>query len=79
MLRESAITWEQYTDMILYSLPPIYKQDLIYDGPERQLLGFEVVEMHVIDRALRQFGFTQHIPDPVSKLAHIYRNKNTSI
>ena len=33
---------------------------------------FEIMEMHVPDRILHQFVFTQHIPDVVDQLALIY-------
>ena len=37
--------------------------------PGHQLFFFEMVKVHVPDYALRQFGFYQHILDPIPRLA----------
>ena len=65
LLYESAVTWEPYTDMILWNLPPICTiSSQIWRGV-MPIICLKIVDMHVSDRALRQFGFTQYIPDTV--------------
>ncbi|MQL92689.1 hypothetical protein Taro_025317 [Colocasia esculenta] len=67
------IRWEPYTADILEMLPAISRQASHLWLSRVPLLSFSIVEMHVPDRVLRQFGRVQHIPGPVDVLDRVTR------
>ncbi|XP_020112145.1 serine/threonine-protein phosphatase 7 long form homolog [Ananas comosus] len=60
--RETQITWRPYTDAVLEVLPAFCVQGSEVWRSRTTLICFHIVELHVPDRVLRQFGLLQHIP-----------------
>ncbi|OAY72219.1 Serine/threonine-protein phosphatase [Ananas comosus] len=56
------ITWRPYTDAVIDVLPAFCVQDSAVWRSRTTLICFHIVELHVPDRVLRQFGLLQHIP-----------------
>ncbi|OAY78948.1 Serine/threonine-protein phosphatase [Ananas comosus] len=56
------ITWRPYTDAVLEVLPAFCVQGSEVWRSLTTLICFHIVELHVPDRVLRQFGLLQHIP-----------------
>ncbi|KAH9609414.1 hypothetical protein KSS87_008563 [Heliosperma pusillum] len=61
-LTETQFNWQPYTQDILQHLP-----EICYEDPEEwvviaPLICFEIVEMHLPNRCVRQFGWHQTIP-----------------
>ncbi|MQL72879.1 hypothetical protein Taro_005208 [Colocasia esculenta] len=67
------IRWEPYTFDILQILPAVSRQASHLWLSRVPLLSFSIVEMHVPDRVLRQFGRVHHIPGPVDALDRVTR------
>ncbi|MQL89162.1 hypothetical protein Taro_021743 [Colocasia esculenta] len=67
------VRWEPYTDDILQMLPAVSKHASHLWLSRVPLLSFSIVEMHVPDRVLRQFGRVQRIPAPVDALDRVTR------
>ncbi|MQL72750.1 hypothetical protein Taro_005083 [Colocasia esculenta] len=67
------VRWEPYTDDILQMLPAISRQASHLWLSRVPLISFSIVEMHVPDRILRQFGRVQRIPGPVDALDCVTR------
>ncbi|MQM00496.1 hypothetical protein Taro_033231, partial [Colocasia esculenta] len=67
------IRWEPYTADILEMLPAVFRQTSYLWLSRVPLLSFSIVEMHVPDRVLRQFGRVHHIPGPVDALDRVTR------
>ncbi|XP_020261002.1 serine/threonine-protein phosphatase 7 long form homolog [Asparagus officinalis] len=59
--------WEPYTPFLDH-LPPICTEYPVIWRARVPLICFEIVEMHVPDRVLRQFGLAQHVPQFVEKI-----------
>ncbi|OAY83152.1 Serine/threonine-protein phosphatase [Ananas comosus] len=60
--RTLEIIWRPYTDAVLEVLPAFCVQDSEVWRSRATLICFHIVELHVPDRVLRQFGLLQHIP-----------------
>ena len=69
ILNRSAIVWELY---LTRSYRPYlqWHESNIWRA-RVPLICFEIVEMHVPDRVLRQFSLNQHIPEPVEQLPRV--------
>ncbi|MQL77406.1 hypothetical protein Taro_009800, partial [Colocasia esculenta] len=67
------IRWEPYTADILEMLPAVSRQASHLWLSRVPLISFSIVEMHVPDRVLRQFGRVQHIFGPVDALDRVTR------
>ncbi|MQL74620.1 hypothetical protein Taro_006966, partial [Colocasia esculenta] len=67
------IRWEPYTVDILEMLPAVSRQASHLWLSRVSLLCFSIVEMHVPDRILRQFGRVQHIHGHVDALDRVTR------
>lgn len=63
------VIWEPYSHDVLQLLPPICTEGVAIWRARVPLICFEIVEMHVPDRVLRQFGLAQHIPDAIVPIA----------
>ncbi|XP_020245031.1 serine/threonine-protein phosphatase 7 long form homolog [Asparagus officinalis] len=59
--------WEPYTPFLDH-LPPICTEYPVIWRARVPLICFEIVEMHVPNRVLRQFGLAQHVPQFVKKI-----------
>ncbi|XP_020254351.1 serine/threonine-protein phosphatase 7 long form homolog [Asparagus officinalis] len=59
--------WESYTQF-LPQLPPICTEYQVVWRARVPLICLEIVEMHVPDRVLRQYGLAQHVPQFVEKI-----------
>ncbi|OAY75485.1 Serine/threonine-protein phosphatase, partial [Ananas comosus] len=57
-----SITWRPYTDAVLEVLPAFCVQGSEVWRSWTTLICFHIVELHVPDRVLRQFGLLQYIP-----------------
>ena len=53
------------------ALPPVCTEAAHIWRARSPLICFEIVEMHLFDRVLRQFRFAQHIPNPVEQVVWI--------
>ncbi|MQL93213.1 hypothetical protein Taro_025848 [Colocasia esculenta] len=73
------VRWEPYTSDILEMLPVVSRQASHLWLSRVPLLSFSIVEMHVPDRVLRQFGRVQHIPGPVDALDRVTRKRRGHI
>ena len=58
---------------VLQSLSPICRHGSHIWRARVPLICFKIVEMHVPDRMLHQFGLNQHIPEPVEQLPRVDR------
>ncbi|MQM00656.1 hypothetical protein Taro_033385, partial [Colocasia esculenta] len=67
------IRWEPYTADILEMLPTVSRQASHLWLSRVPLISFSIVEMHVPDKVLRQFGRVQHILGPVDALDRVTR------
>ncbi|MQL72838.1 hypothetical protein Taro_005188 [Colocasia esculenta] len=67
------VRWEPYTADILEMLPAVSRQASHLWLSRVPLISFSIVEMHVPDRVLRQFGRVQHILGPVDALDRVTR------
>ncbi|MQL81896.1 hypothetical protein Taro_014365 [Colocasia esculenta] len=65
------VRWEPYTSDILQILPVVSRQGSDLWLSRVPLLCFSIVEMHVPDRVLRQFGRVQPIFGPVDALDRV--------
>jgi len=59
------IIWQPYTEVVMQLLPDICRSDSQVWRSRVPLICFDVVEFHVPDRVLRQFGYVQTIPSPI--------------
>ena len=75
ILDRSAVVWEPYPDEVLQTLRPIYRCGSHIWRARVPLICVEIVEMHVPDRVLRQFGLNQHIPEVVEQLPRVDRKR----
>ncbi|XP_020088257.1 serine/threonine-protein phosphatase 7 long form homolog [Ananas comosus] len=69
--RASQITWRPYTDAIIDVLSTFYVQGSEVRRSRTTLICFHIVELHMPDRVLRQFGLLQHIPIHVKTIRRI--------
>ncbi|XP_074311477.1 serine/threonine-protein phosphatase 7 long form homolog isoform X2 [Silene latifolia] len=61
-LTETQFTWQPYTQETLQYLPDICHEDEEEWVVEAPLICFEIIEMHIPNRVVRQFGWHQTIP-----------------
>ncbi|XP_020253751.1 serine/threonine-protein phosphatase 7 long form homolog [Asparagus officinalis] len=66
-MEDEQVKWMPY-ELVLESLPDICREGEDVWRARVPLICFEIVEMHVPDRVLRQFGLRQHIPGPVERI-----------
>ncbi|XP_020249169.1 protein MAIN-LIKE 1-like [Asparagus officinalis] len=69
-LQHEQFKWRPYTppELDIHSLAPICRDSPDLWRARVPLICWEIVEMHVPDRVLRQFTLSQHIPDPVEQI-----------
>ncbi|XP_020255116.1 serine/threonine-protein phosphatase 7 long form homolog [Asparagus officinalis] len=65
--------WEPYTPFLDH-LPPICTEYPVIWRARVHLICFEIVEMHVPDRVLRQFDLAQHV-HPISRSSTPYMHR----
>uniref|UniRef100_A0ACD6A5E1 Uncharacterized protein n=1 Tax=Avena sativa TaxID=4498 RepID=A0ACD6A5E1_AVESA len=65
------ITWEPYKPSLISGLPALCTLGSAVWRSKTPLICFQIVEMHVPDRVLLQFGMIQHIPDPVEAVERV--------
>ncbi|CAN6286726.1 unnamed protein product [Urochloa humidicola] len=65
------ITWDPYTPNLVAGLPAICTFGSAVWRSRTPLICFQIVEMHVPDRVLLQFGMVQHIPDLVEAVERV--------
>ncbi|XP_020081345.1 serine/threonine-protein phosphatase 7 long form homolog [Ananas comosus] len=68
ILAFSQMTWRPYTYAIIDTLPAFCVQGSEVWRSRTTLICFHIVELHVPDRVLQQFGLLQHIPIPVETI-----------
>ncbi|XP_020263327.1 serine/threonine-protein phosphatase 7 long form homolog [Asparagus officinalis] len=66
-MEDEQVKWMPY-ELVLESLPDICREGEDVWRARVPLICFEIVEMHLPDRVLRQFGLRQHIPAPVERI-----------
>uniref|UniRef100_A0A2N9FR38 Aminotransferase-like plant mobile domain-containing protein n=1 Tax=Fagus sylvatica TaxID=28930 RepID=A0A2N9FR38_FAGSY len=64
--RPDQVIWEPYTDEVLSSLPEYCRVGQEVWRSVTPLICFQIVEWHLPNRALRQFGMQQDIPQPAN-------------
>uniref|UniRef100_A0A2N9GV37 Aminotransferase-like plant mobile domain-containing protein n=1 Tax=Fagus sylvatica TaxID=28930 RepID=A0A2N9GV37_FAGSY len=64
--RPDQVIWQPYTDDVLSSLPEYCRIGQEVWRSVTPLICFQIVEWHLPNRALRQFGMQQDIPQPVN-------------
>ncbi|XP_020081223.1 serine/threonine-protein phosphatase 7 long form homolog [Ananas comosus] len=69
--RESQVTWMPYTEDVLIGLPAFCLEGSTIWRSRTSLICFHIVELHLPDRVLRQFGLLQHIPEAVEAIQRI--------
>ncbi|XP_004981664.1 serine/threonine-protein phosphatase 7 long form homolog isoform X1 [Setaria italica] len=70
-ISDCQITWDPYTPNLIAGLPAICTFGSAVWRSRTPLICFQIVEMHVPDRVLLQFGMVQHIPDPVEAVERV--------
>ncbi|XP_062212493.1 uncharacterized protein LOC133913377 [Phragmites australis] len=70
-ISDCQITWDPYTPNLIAGLPAICTFGYAVWRSRTPLICFQIVEMHVPDRVLLQFGMSQHIPDPVEAVERV--------
>ncbi|XP_020271966.1 serine/threonine-protein phosphatase 7 long form homolog [Asparagus officinalis] len=77
-LQHEQFKWRPYTppELDMHSLAPICRDSPDLWRARVPLICWEIVEMHVPDRVLRQFTLSQHVPDPVEQISR--RRRPTS-
>ncbi|XP_020272715.1 serine/threonine-protein phosphatase 7 long form homolog [Asparagus officinalis] len=69
-LQHEQFRWTPYSppDLDMHSLAPICRDTPDLWRARVPLICWEIVEMHVPGRVLRQFTLSQHVPDPVEQI-----------
>ena len=70
--------WEPYSDVVVDGMPDYCLQGRQIWRSVVPLICFHIVEWHQPDRVLRQFGFSQPIPQPPRQTADMHLIKLTS-
>ncbi|XP_073099005.1 uncharacterized protein [Elaeis guineensis] len=70
---ESQVIWDPYTPELMARLPAYCIAGSEVWRSRVPLICYEIVEMHVPDRVLRQFGMLQHIPETVEAVDRLTR------
>ncbi|CAL4919228.1 unnamed protein product [Urochloa decumbens] len=70
-ISDCQITWDPYTPNLIAGLPAICTFGSTVWRSRTPLICFQIVEMHVPDRVLLQFGMVQHIPDLVEAVERV--------
>ncbi|XP_021757408.1 serine/threonine-protein phosphatase 7 long form homolog [Chenopodium quinoa] len=65
--------WQPYTEAVMDRLPEICRSDMHIWRSRAPLICFDVVEFHLPDRVLRQFGLDQPIPQDVDTDVALHR------
>ncbi|XP_021758775.1 serine/threonine-protein phosphatase 7 long form homolog isoform X2 [Chenopodium quinoa] len=71
--REDQMIWQPYTEAVMDRLPEICRSDMHIWRSRAPLICFDVVEFHLPDRVLRQFGLDQPIPQDVDTDVALHR------
>ncbi|CAH9095095.1 unnamed protein product [Cuscuta europaea] len=67
------ITWMPYTAEMFAELPPFRREHSHIWRARVPLICFDIVELHLPDRVLRQFGYEQVIPAPIDTYVDLHR------
>lgn len=70
-IADCQITWDPYKPSLIGGLPALCTLGSAVWRSKTPLICFQIVEMHVPDRVLLQFGMIQHIPDPVETVERV--------
>uniref|UniRef100_A0A8R7QJX4 Aminotransferase-like plant mobile domain-containing protein n=1 Tax=Triticum urartu TaxID=4572 RepID=A0A8R7QJX4_TRIUA len=70
-ITDCQITWDPYKPSLIDGLPALCTLGSAVWQSRTPLICFQIVEMHVPDRVLLQFGMMQHIPDPVEAVERV--------
>uniref|UniRef100_A0A8I7BFE6 Aminotransferase-like plant mobile domain-containing protein n=1 Tax=Hordeum vulgare subsp. vulgare TaxID=112509 RepID=A0A8I7BFE6_HORVV len=70
-IADCQITWDPYKPSLIDGLPALCTLGSAVWRSRTPLICFQIVEMHVPDRVLLQFGMMQHIPDPVEAVERV--------
>ncbi|XP_021769738.1 serine/threonine-protein phosphatase 7 long form homolog [Chenopodium quinoa] len=70
---EDQMIWQPYTEAVMDRLPEICRSDMHIWRSRAPLICFDVVEFHLPDRVLRQFGLDQPIPQDVDTDVALHR------
>ncbi|CAH9050121.1 unnamed protein product [Cuscuta epithymum] len=67
------ITWMPYRPDMLAELPPAGREQTHIWRARVPLICFDIVELHLPDRVMRQFGFEQVIPRPIDTYVELHK------
>ncbi|KAM3260464.1 hypothetical protein ACQJBY_051620 [Aegilops geniculata] len=70
-IEDCQITWDPYKPSLIDGLPALCTVGSAVWRSRTPLICFQIVEMHVPDRVLLQFGMMQHIPDQVDAIERV--------
>ncbi|XP_051178114.1 uncharacterized protein [Lolium perenne] len=70
-IADCQISWDPYKPSLIGGLPALCTLGSAVWRSKTPLICFQIVEMHVPDRVLLQFGMIQHIPDPVEAVERV--------
>ncbi|CAH9116383.1 unnamed protein product [Cuscuta europaea] len=71
---EDQITWMPYTAEMFAELPPTGREHSHIWRARVSLICFDIVELHLPDRVLQQFGYEQVIPAPIDTYVELHRS-----
>ncbi|CAH9081713.1 unnamed protein product [Cuscuta epithymum] len=72
-MSEDQITWMPYRPDMLAELPPAGREQTHIWRARVPLICFDIVELHLPDRVMRQFGFEQVIPRPIDTYVELHK------
>ncbi|CAH9078269.1 unnamed protein product, partial [Cuscuta europaea] len=72
-MSDDQITWMPYTAQMLEELPPTGREHYAIWRARVSLICFDIVELHLPGRVMRQFGYEQVIPAPVNTFVDLHK------
>ncbi|CAH9056834.1 unnamed protein product, partial [Cuscuta europaea] len=72
-MSDDQITWMPYIAQVLEELPPVVREHYDIWRARVSLIFFDIVELHLPDHVLRQFGYEQVIPVPVDTCVNLHK------
>jgi len=55
-------TWDPYVPQLVNAMPPYLLEHYLQWRASTYMICFDIVELHLPDRVMRQFGFRQFVP-----------------